>query len=108
MRILNSLLSLTKKKALVLKLNDVNPLSVFGLRQVDHCPPHFVVFQFDLHAQEKTITDWIWENLEGRFFFGDDYISTTGGGVEIQKIVGFEIPGEASYFSLLQSTFNTY
>lgn len=91
----------------MLKLNDVNPLSVFGLRQVDHCPPHFVVFRFEVYTQEKTITDWIWENLEGRFFFGDDYISTTGGSVAMQKMVGFEIPGEASYFTLLLSTFNS-
>ena len=90
----------------MLKLNDINPLSVFGLRQLAHCPPHFSVVRFELYVREKVITDWVWENLEGRFYFGDDYISTKNGQVEIQKMIGFELPGEASYFSLLLSSIN--
>ena len=90
----------------MLKLNDINPLSVFGLRQLDHCPPHFAVMKFDICTLEKVITDWIWENLEGRFFFGDDYIGTPGESLVMQKMVGFELLSEASYFSLLLSTFN--
>jgi hypothetical protein len=89
----------------MLKHNEVNPLTVFGLRRIEHCPPHFVQVGFNLYCQEKAITDWIWENLTGRFFFGDHYtlIDST---IVLQKTVGFEIASEASYFSLVLDTIN--
>jgi len=70
---------------------------------MEHCPPHFVKVCFDLSASEKKITDWVYENLTGRFYVGDEY--TEG---DVQKMVSFEIPGEASYFSLILDTINQY
>ena len=90
----------------MLKHNEVNPLSVFGMRRMDHCPPHFVAMRFDTRTQDKTITDWIYEHLEGRFYFGDDYYNTPSGSVQMNKIAAFELPGEASYFSLILDTIN--
>lgn len=90
----------------MLKHKEVNPLAVFGLRRMDHCPPHFVTIKFDSRGNEKGITDWIWENLDGRFYFGDDYVETPGSSIYMQKVVGFESPGEASYFSLILDTIN--
>jgi len=92
----------------MLKHNEVNPLAVFGMRRMDHCPPHFVSIKFDIRVQEKTITNWIWENLDGRFYFDDDYqpVDTNSNGISMQKQVAFEIPGEASYFSLILDTIN--
>lgn len=92
----------------MLKHNEVNPLAVFGLRRVEHCPPHFTQVKFDLSTQEKTITDWIWEHLDGRFYIGDYYHESTSSGVNMQKMVAFETPGEASYFSLILDTINQY
>jgi hypothetical protein len=91
----------------MLKHNEVNPLAVFGLRRVEHCPPHFITVCFDAYVPEKHISDWIWENLSERFYIGDDYIPTEGGGMSMQKMVGFENPGEASLFSLVLNTINT-
>ena len=91
----------------MLKHGEANPLTVFGLRRVDHCPPHFTRVLFDLHTTEKAITDWIWENLSGRFYIGDEYIETAGESMHMQKLVAFEIAGEASYFSLIFDTINT-
>jgi hypothetical protein len=92
----------------MLKHNEINPLAVFGMRRMDHCPPHFVVLNFDIRVHEKKITDWIWENLDGRFYLGDRYqLIETSGSVSMQKSIGFEIPGEASYFSLILDTINT-
>ena len=51
--------------------DDINPLNVFGLRRVEHRPPHFETLTFDLRTVEKNITDWVFENLHGRFYFGD-------------------------------------
>ena len=91
----------------MLKLNEVNPLAVFGMRRLEHCPPHFVIVKFDIYTSEKVITDWIWENLDGRFFIGDQDISENGQEtVSMQKMVGFEIAGEASYFGLILDTIN--
>lgn len=93
----------------MLKHNEVNPLSVFGLRRADHCPPHFTKFTFDAHVQDKTITDWIYENLTGRFYYGDDYyMHETNGKVGMHKCAAFEIAGEASYFALQLDTINQY
>ena len=88
----------------MLKHNEVNPLSVFGLRRIDHCPAHFTRFTFDLTGQEKSVTDWIYENLTGRFYVGDTYFLHANGKVGMHKCAAFEIAGEASYFALQLDT----
>ncbi len=88
----------------MIKHGEINPLSVFGLRQLDHCPPHFSRVCFSLQTDQKTILDWVWENTQGRFWFGDTWYSC---GV-IQKCLAFEIMGEASYFGLLIDKVNTF
>jgi len=91
----------------MLKHNEANPLAVFQIRRVEHCPPHFTVVKFDTYVTEKSISDWIWENLEGRFYVGDEYVEGADNQtLAIQKVAGFEMPGEASYFSLILNTIN--
>jgi hypothetical protein len=91
----------------MLKHNEVNPLAVFGLRRMEHFPPHFTAIKFDLYCNEKHISDWIWEHLDGRFYLGDEYSdSENKQNISIQKLAGFESPGEASYFSLILDTIN--
>lgn len=94
----------------MLKHNEVNPLTVFGLRSVDHCPPHFTRVEFDLKTSEKAISDWIWANLSGRFYYGDWYSNSdiVNGGVSFNKCVAFEIPAEASYFALMITQINKF
>jgi len=84
----------------MLKYGQVNPLNVWGLRRVNHCPPHFERVEFTLNTTEKKLLDWIYENLEGRFYFFSDATYPR------QCIVGFEIVGEASYFLLMLDQFN--
>jgi hypothetical protein len=55
---------------------------------------------------EKNISDWIWANLSGRFFYGDLYYSSDAGNVAFHKCVAFEIPGEASMFGLVLDQIN--
>ncbi len=92
----------------MLKHNEANPLSVHQLRRMDHCPPHFTFVHFNLSTVEKNITDWIWENFEGRFYIGDHFTEEQNNSFSMQKIAAFEIPGEASYFALILNTINTY
>jgi hypothetical protein len=77
-----------------------NPLTVHGLREMEYCPPHFVNVVFDLHGHKKAVTDWIWENFTGRFWFGDFYYVGENGNNQMSACAAFELPGEASMFSL--------
>ncbi len=92
----------------MLKYQEANPLAVFGLRELEHCPPHFIRVTFDLRTTEKNITDWICTHLEGRFWYGDWYSKTDGDNVTIQKCAAFEIPGEASMFALTLDQINQH
>lgn len=93
----------------MLKHGEVNPLNVFGLRELDHCPPHFERVSFDLFTTEKYIRDWIYENLEGRFWFGTDTVDFNNliRLDPVKKTVAFEIHSEATYFSLMLDQFNS-
>jgi hypothetical protein len=87
----------------MIRFGEPNPLNISNLRRVaTHCPPHFEKVHITNILNEKNVTDWIWENLEGRFFYGNaDVISQkSSSGYERVTLVGFEIPSEASMFAL--------
>jgi hypothetical protein len=92
----------------MLKHGEANPLNIFGLRQLTHCPPHFEQVQFDLYTGGKDITDWIYENLEGRFYIGQLTVSPSDSSrpSTIQTVVAFEIHSEATYFSMFLPQLN--
>jgi hypothetical protein len=94
----------------MLRDGEANPLTVHGLRELERCPPHFVQVTFDIRCSRKQATDWIWENFEGRFWFGDIYYLSEAGSIVMTACAAFEIPGEASMFSLcldqIQSNYN--
>lgn len=91
----------------MLKHGEVNPLAVWGLRRLEHCPPHFTSVDFDIYCDEKTVTDWIWDNLSGRFYFGDIYReSPAGSGIVVCKRAAFEQGAEASFFGMMLDTIN--
>lgn len=83
-----------------------NPLTIHGIRELEHCPPHFIKVQFDLRGGKKSVSDWIWENLEGRFWFDDLYYLTDGGSIAMAACAAFEISGEASMFGLCLDQIN--
>lgn len=84
----------------MLKYGEINPLAVFGLRRLDHCPPHFTRVDFDLRTTEKNISDWVYANTDGRFFLGDQYSVNSENHIVMHKCLAFELPGEASYFAI--------
>lgn len=91
----------------MLKYGQANPLAVFGLRELDHCPPHFTVVDFELKCNKKHINDWIWTNLSGRFWCGDYYYKHTDLTVQSTR-AAFEIPGEATMFALVLDQINQH
>ena len=93
----------------MLKHGEINPLNVFGLRQMSHCPPHFERVPFDIRTSEKKISDWIYENLSGRFWLGDVFEDGQSDSVSSRcKCVAFEEHSEASYFALNLDQLNTH
>lgn len=92
----------------MLKHGDINPLNVFDLRELKHCAPHFCKVTFDLKTNEKSIKDWIYTNLQGRFWLGDVYTEDESDSYQMVKCAAFEIHAEASYFSLMLDTFNNW
>lgn len=90
----------------MIKHGEVNPLNVFGLRRLEHCPPHFEQVLFDSHVAEVSIANWIYENLEGRFYVGYRDVERDSSAFHRQVMVGFELAGEASFFSLLLPQIN--
>ena len=90
----------------MLKHGEVNPLNVFGLRKIEHCPPHFERVEFDPYVSEKLVCDWIYENLSGRFYAGYHDVTNNGTQFQRQMIVAFELASEASYFSLFLPQIN--
>jgi hypothetical protein len=90
----------------MLKHGEANPLAVFGLRELDYIPPHFTRVDFNLACHEKTISDWIWTNFSGRFWYGDYYQKDSSNNVIFQKCAAFEIAGEASMFALMLDQIN--
>lgn len=90
----------------MLKHGEVNPLNVFGLRRLDHSPPHFEQVVFDNYVSDKIVSDWIYENLAGRFYVGFHDVNPNGAQYQRQMVVGFELPSEASYFSLFLPQIN--
>jgi hypothetical protein len=93
----------------MIKHGEPNPLNIFGLRQLSHNPPHFQKVVFELQTHEETILNWIYENLEGRFYIGsEDVVVDHDIKLVRRHCVSFESPGEASYFGLCLSQFNCW
>ena len=91
----------------MLKHGEVNPLNVFGLRKLEHCPPHFERVSFENFVTDKIVSDWIYEHLTGRFYVGFQDVTRNGAPFQRQMNVGFELASEASYFSLFLPQINT-
>ena len=92
----------------MLRYGEVNPLAVFGLRRLDHCPPHFQRVEFEARVSDKDIADWIYTNLDGRFYLGDYYVSKSDGAVSMVKCAAFEMAGESSYFAIQLDKINSH
>jgi hypothetical protein len=90
----------------MLKHLEPNPLNIHGLRQLSHCPPHFTPVVFDLAVQDKDLVDWLYENLEGRFYSGQIDVRQESGVIARQQCIAFELAAEASYFALFLPQLN--
>ena len=91
----------------MLKYGEINQLNVMGLRQLSHCPPHFEKIFFDIRVADKYIVDWVYQNLQGRFWYGD-YCKIENGSRQLTKCVAFEEHSESTIFLLSLDKINIY
>ena len=93
---------------MALKHNYVNPLAVNNMRQLDFLPAHFERVTFDLLVDQKNISDWLYENTDGRFYIGQAVQHSDVAGEKPKSCfcVGFEVHAEASYFAIMLPSFN--
>jgi hypothetical protein len=90
----------------MIKHGTPNPLNTHNLRIAEHNYEHFTPVYFEIRVAESAIINWVYENLEGRFWLGDYYYTDTYG-FGMKKCISFENPGEASYFAMFLDTINT-
>jgi len=85
----------------MLKYKEPNSLAVLNIRRLEFCPVHFQKMTFDLYVTNKDISDWLYENTDGRFYFGQIVNDK-----QLTYCVGFENHSEASYFALMLPQIN--
>lgn len=84
------------------RLEKINPLNFYGIRQLEVPPPHFEYTTIEMRRYnlEQTMVKWIEKNLKGRFYVGTMYeLDKNNKQVKVIKI-GFEDPKELSVFTL--------
>jgi hypothetical protein len=79
----------------------VNPLNVYEIRRVEFCPPYFETAILTQRYQlRQSIDEWIYNNLAGRFYVGQEVIAEEGTSLQHTTVVGFETPSELTLFML--------
>jgi hypothetical protein len=88
--------------------SNINPLNAYNLRRVAYCPPYFVTIQLNSDHIDSVV-DWIYENLQGRFYCGKRNIAASDliGSITSNRFtIGFELAEEATLFGLSLGTFS--
>ena len=85
--------------------DDPNPLNVLEIRELDFLPKSWEtvsltnMISYRAEYQIGEFRKWIYNNLSGRFCIVSD-LEIINNKMEIVFKVGFEVPGEATMFSL--------
>lgn len=83
-----------------MKKNKVNPLNVLEIRRVSFPAKHFTYCEEKYHpTQFKLIDQWIYQNLNSRYYMGKS-ISLVDNTIDYVAKIGFEEPKELSFFKL--------
>ena len=87
---------------MALKHGKPNPLNYFGLRRVSFAPPHFKYIILEKYSPDyaKRISDWIYENLNSRYYVGQTLSLNNLNIVVYTTKIGFESEKELSFFTI--------
>jgi len=87
---------------MALKNGKPNPLNYFNLRRVEFAAPHFKYTTIDKYSPNliKQFNSWIKNNLNNRYYIGQDIaLDNTNTIIYITRI-GFESEKELSFFTI--------
>jgi hypothetical protein len=87
---------------MALKNGKPNPLNLLGLRRVDFPARHFYYTTLDPN-KIQLINDWIFNNLNGRYYLGRKLILDHTNSIQYALTLGFEEEKELSFFLLSYS-----
>lgn len=87
---------------MALKNGKPNSLNFFGLRRVEFSPPHFVYTDFNKYSPGviKQFDSWIKNNLNGRYYLGQELTLDHNNTLVYVTKIGFEIEKELSFFKI--------
>ena len=90
---------------MALKHGKPNPLNLLDLRRVRFPARHFHYIVLDKYNPRKLsqIDDWIFQNLNGRYYLGQTLDLDTNNSIVYTLKVGFEEEKELSFFLLSNS-----
>ena len=79
-----------------------NPLNYFKVRRVEFAPPHFTFFTVNqfMPRQVIAITEWIEDNLSGRFYISQGITLDNTNTIVYNTRIGFESEQEVTFFIL--------
>lgn len=85
-----------------LSKRDINPLNVFGMRRINHIPPHFSCLIIDSHWDEriKKIDQWVYINLNSRYCIKTTQFLDDKRKIYIKCVLGIEDPKELTWLTL--------
>ena len=87
---------------MALKNGKPNPLNYFGMRRVEFAAPHFKYTIIEKHTPVfiKNIDSWISNNLNNRYYIGQDLSLDHTNTIVYTTRIGFESEKELSFFTI--------
>lgn len=87
---------------MALKNGKPNPLNYFNLRRVEFACPHFKYTTIDKFtpAQIRNLNNWIRNNLNNRYYIGQDLALDNNNSFVYVTKIGFESEKELSFFTI--------
>lgn len=87
---------------MALKKGKPNPLNYFNIQQVEFSPPHFRYTTINSYNPQlfKKINTWIKDNLNNRYYIGQDIGLDHNNTIIYTTKIGFELEKELSFFMI--------
>jgi hypothetical protein len=87
---------------MALKNGKPNPLNYFDIRRVEFAAPHFKYTVIEKHTPTfiKLVNHWIMNNLNNRYYIGQDLTLDYTNTIVYTTRIGFESEKELSFFTI--------
>jgi hypothetical protein len=87
---------------MALKNGKPNPLNYFDIRRVEFAAPHFKYAVLDQHTPTyiKLVNDWIYHNLNNRYYIGKDLALDHTNTIVYTTRIGFESEKDLTFFTI--------